>query len=206
MEKALVMYATRYGQTRTIAQHIAAALCARGMAADAVDCAAPPCGFSLAGYTAAALCASVCCGKHEREMAAFIRRWRADLDRLPTLFVSVSLSQAGAEDTAALPDRRAKSAVDVRNMIDAFLAEAGWRPCLVKGVAGALAYTKYNWFMRLIMKRIAKAGGASTDTSVDHEYTNWAALNGIIDEFVRLIGTPGRSIASAPVEALAGRT
>jgi menaquinone-dependent protoporphyrinogen IX oxidase len=34
------------------------------------------------------------------------------------------------------------------------------------------------------MKRIAKAQGASTDTSRDHELTDWEALDRIVDEVV----------------------
>jgi len=49
-------------------------------------------------------------------------------------------------------------------------------------VAGALSYTKYNFLVRFVMKRIAKAQGASTDTSRDHELTDWEALDHIVDE------------------------
>ena len=69
-------------------------------------------------------------------------------------------------------------------MIDTFLAETGWHPSKVRAVAGALSYTKYNFLVRFVMKRIAKAQGASTDTSRDHELTDWEALDHIVDEVV----------------------
>jgi menaquinone-dependent protoporphyrinogen oxidase len=60
----------------------------------------------------------------------------------------------------------------------------GWHPSKVRAAAGALSYTKYNFLVRFVMKRIAKAQGASTDTSRDHELTDWEALDRIVDEVV----------------------
>jgi menaquinone-dependent protoporphyrinogen oxidase len=51
-------------------------------------------------------------------------------------------------------------------------------------VAGALLYTQYGLLKRFIMKLIVKRQGGSTDTSVDHEYTDWAALQRFVDEFM----------------------
>ena len=39
------------------------------------------------------------------------------------MFLSVSLSEAGAEDAAAPPERRGQAATDVQKMIGAFLSE-----------------------------------------------------------------------------------
>src|SRR5215467_13612460 len=64
-----------------------------------------------------------------------------------------------------------------------FFDQTSWHPNRVKPVAGALLYTKYNFIVRFIMKRIAKKAGAATDTSRDYEYTDWLSLNRFIDEF-----------------------
>ena len=69
-------------------------------------------------------------------------------------------------------------------MIDDFRAETGWRPKSTKAVAGALLYSKYNFLLRWIMKRISRQAGGTTDTSKDHEYTDWAALDRFVEEFV----------------------
>ena len=115
-------------------------------------------------------------------MIDFVKRHKAGLEHLPTVFVSVSLSEAGAEDPAAPPERRGQAAADVQKMIDAFLAETGWHPNKIQAVAGAPLYTKYNRLLRFVMKRIAARAGGTTDTSQDHEYTDWAALDRLIDE------------------------
>ncbi len=104
---------------------------------------------------------------------------------MPAAFISVTLSEAGAERPSATPEERARFAADVQKVLEAFLKETGWRPKRVKPVAGALLYTKYNFLVRFIMKRIAKTTGAETDTSRDYEYTNWAALDRFADELAR---------------------
>ena len=38
-------------------------------------------------------------------------------------------------------------------------------------------HTRYNPFLRFMMRLIASATGGSTDTSRDHEYTDWAAVD-----------------------------
>jgi menaquinone-dependent protoporphyrinogen oxidase len=182
MRPILVLYATRQGQTRRIAEHLAAAARSRGLAADTADAARVPAGFSLADYGAAIVAASAHLGKHEREMVEFVRRHKGELESVPSVFVSVSLSEAGAEDASAPPERRAHAAADVQRMIDDFLKETGWHPAKIKAVAGAILYTKYNFLVRFVMKRIARAAGGDTDTSRDHEYTDWAALDRLIDD------------------------
>jgi menaquinone-dependent protoporphyrinogen oxidase len=120
-------------------------------------------------------------------MLDFIKLYKTELEDLPTAFLSVSLSEAGAEDAAALPERRGQAGADVQKMIDAFITETGWRPNKIQAVAGALRYTKYNRLLRFVMKRIAARAGGSTDTSRDHEYTDWAALDRLIDELAHAL-------------------
>lgn len=184
MNPILVVYATREGQTRRIAEHLAATIRARGSAADVINAGELPSAFSLDVYAAAIVAASVHLGKHEPEMTAFVQRYRAALEGMRTVFLSVSLSEAGAEDPNAPPDRRVIAAADVQRMIDQFLSETGWHPSRIQAVAGALMYTKYNFLVRFVMKRIAQGAGASTDTSQDHELTDWAALDRLVDELL----------------------
>ena len=53
-------------------------------------------------------------GHHEREMIAFVKRNREALARLGAVFVSVTLSEAGAEDPKASKGRREQAAADER--------------------------------------------------------------------------------------------
>jgi menaquinone-dependent protoporphyrinogen oxidase len=180
----LMLYATREGQSRRIAEHLAATVRSRGRTAEVADAAHLPDGFSLEAHSAAILIASVHLFRHEPEMVEFVKRHRHQLERLPAVFLSVSLSEAGAEDTQASREERLQAAAEVQGMIDKFLAETGWHPSKILAVAGALMYTKYNFLVRFVIKRIARSHGASTDTSRDHELTDWAALDHLVDELV----------------------
>ena len=184
MKPILVLYATREGHTGRIAARLASTVRARGFSADVVDAAQIPAGFCLDAYSAAIIAASVHRGLHEREIIDFVKHHRDELERIQTAFLSVSLSEAGAEDSTATPRRRAQAAADVERMIADFLSETGWHPAKIKAVAGALRYSKYNFLLRFVMKRIAQRAGATTDTSKDHEYTGWAALDQLVDELV----------------------
>ena len=178
---AAIFYATREGQTRRIAEHVAAALRARGVDVDLFDVRQSTAPVDWARYGAACVAASVHLGHHEREMIAFASRHRTALDRLGAAFLSVTLSEAGAEDPQAPPERRKAAAEDAQRMIDVFVSETGWHPVHALPVAGALTYSRYNFVIRFIMKRIARKAGAPTDASRDHEFTDWAALDRFVD-------------------------
>jgi menaquinone-dependent protoporphyrinogen oxidase len=173
---AAIFFATREGQTRRVADRIAAGARAAGATVDVFDLRTTR-QIDLSKYDSVCIAASVHIGKHEREAVEFVKEHHGALDRLPAAFVSVSLSEAGAEDVRRPADERARSAADVQQMIRTFVKDTGWHPARVLPVAGALAYTRYNWLVRWVMKQIARKAGAPTDTSRDHELTNWGAVD-----------------------------
>lgn len=120
MKPIAILYATREGHTHRIAEHIASALRARGLPADLLDVVALGGLFSPERHAAALLAASVHGGRHEPEMAAFVKRHRDELESVPSAFVSVSLSEAAVEDEARDPGVRREAGDDVRAMLQAF--------------------------------------------------------------------------------------
>ena len=191
-----ILYATREGQTERIANYLAAALDARGFEIEIRNLRYSASEIRLDKYAAVILAASVHAGKHEAEMVRFVKDHLPELNRMPAAFLSVTLSQAGVELPGATPEQRAMSAAGVQQVLDRFYAGTGWRPKFVKPVAGALLYTKYNFLVRFIMKRIARKSGGSTDTSRNHDYTDWAAL----DRFAGTLAQEFTPSRSAPVE------
>jgi len=185
---AVVFYATREGHTRRIAEHIAAEMRAKHVDVDIFDVSALPSSIDWSRYLVACAAASVHRGHHEREMIAFVRQHRDDLTRLGAFFLSVTLSEAGAEDPKQPPDRREEAAADAQRMIDVFIQDTGWRPARVLPVAGALAYSRYNFIVKFLMKRIARKAGVPTDTSRDYEFTDWAALDRFVCESLDAAG------------------
>ena len=182
MKPIAVLYATREGHTRHIAERVAEDLRARGFDVESKDLRDDDAAIHLNDYSAAILASSVHVGKHERAMVKFARKHRTELERLPTAFLSVTLSEAGAEMFDTTAEKRARFSADVQKMMDKFFESTGWRPERVKPVAGALLYSKYNPLVRFVMKRIARKAGASTDTSHDCEYTDWVGLDSFVDD------------------------
>jgi menaquinone-dependent protoporphyrinogen oxidase len=174
--KAAIFFATREGHTRKIADRLAADLRALDVDTDLFDVSVTDV-VDWSKYAVACVAASVHLGHHELEMIDFVTRHRTQLERLSAPFISVTLSEAGAEDPKRTAAEREQAAADVQKMIDVFVTDTGWRPDRVLPVAGALAYTKYNFLVRFIMKRIARKAGAPTDTSRDYEFTDWPGLD-----------------------------
>lgn len=208
VRRVAVFFATQEGHTREIAERIMLDLRKGGFDVDLHD-VRHALTFDLKEYSAAVLAASVHRGNHEKEMIRFVRDHRQELGRMPTAFISVSLSEVGAERREATPAEHIQFVADVEMMMDKFFEQTGWHPAYVKPVAGALAYSEYNFFIRFIMKRIARKQGAGTDTSRDYDYTNWIDLDRFIENMAAEIriaavaaslsdaGADSRSLASA---------
>jgi menaquinone-dependent protoporphyrinogen oxidase len=182
---AAVIYATREGHTRRIAEHIASELRAAHVDVEVYDVGRLASSIDWSRYSTVCVAASVHGGHHEREIITFVTRNRDHLARLGAVFVSVTLSEAGAEDPKAPKERREQSAADAQRMIDVFVKETGWRPARALPVAGALAYSRYNFIIKFVMKRIARKAGAPTDTSRDYEFTDWSALDRFVGDTMR---------------------
>ena len=172
MSKVLIVYATTDGHTRKIAQAVSDYVAEFGHAPYVVDAATAPRLARADAWDAVIALAPVRVGKHVKSMAAFARANVERLTHLPTAFFSVSLSAAGRDTAAA------------RACADAFVRDTGWRPGMVRLVAGALLYTRYNWFVKRMMRRISRAHGGDTDITRDFEYTDWQQLRADVEEFV----------------------
>ena len=203
MEPIAILYATREGHCHRIAQSVALTLRSYGFDVDVKNLRDSSPAVAPSGYSAAVLIASVHVGKHEREMVKYVKCHRIELMTMPTAFLSVSLSQAGAEMLESSPEARARSSSNVHRMTDKFLADTGWHPTWVKPVAGALLYTKYNPVVKFVMKWIAKQEGADTDTTRDYVYTDWDGLDRFIGGFAEhLLLLPASDSASPEVHRI----
>lgn len=175
MPHVLVAYATTEGQTRRIAEHVAERLRSAGHEVDVIDTAAtsePPMG---SGYQTAFLGGSVHYDRHQGSLLQFARRHRGWLNDMPTAFLSVSMAPVHAD---------AGGVEHARHAVDRFLDASGLKPAQVHLVAGALRFTQYDFFKRLMMRVIARAQGDRIDASQDHEYTDWQDLDAFVDGFM----------------------
>lgn len=175
----LVAFVSHDGQTARIAHRLGEKLVAAGLTVDIVDLARSTC--TPDGVRAVVLGSSVRYGGHAKVLKAWIGRHRGALGTLPGAFFSVSLVAASTRER----DR----GVAERLSAD-FLAAAGWRPDAVRCFGGALRYRQYGVLFRLMMRRIAAKSGGSTDTSQNHDYTDWGAVDAFAEEIAGRLQTP----------------
>lgn len=170
--RTLVVFATRDGHTRKVAKRIAEMLADRGLPVVLSDVDRLSEGVPADGLAGMVVAAPVRFGRHPRKIRRFVARHREEIGRVPTAFVSVSGSAIGDDDAHS---------DEARGYVERFLGETGWSPDRTATVGGAIAYTRYNPVLRRVMRSIAEREGRSTDTSRDHEYTDWAE----VEEFAR---------------------
>lgn len=191
MARALVVYATTDGHTARVAAAAGEALRSLGIDVDVIAAGEASC--DPADYCATIIAASLHAGGYQRAVRRWVREHARTLAAQPTAFLSVCLGVLEHD-----PHVDAQLAT----MADRFFAKGGWRPVMMKVVAGALPYTRYNWLKRFVMRRIAARAGGDTDTSRDYEYTDWADLKDFAVEFGRRAladGTGAYSTAAAKV-------
>ena len=177
--RVLIIYGTSYGQTEKIARRIRDLLVWHGCDVTLVNAADGFPVLPLSWFDGIIVGSSIIARGHHKHIAEFIREQGHLLDALPAAFFSVSAS-AGSKS----PAERA-AAERVR---DEFLERAHWAPHIRVSFAGAVNYTKYNRLLRWYMKRASRKGGGATDTSRDHEYTDWSQVSRFADEFAELVG------------------
>jgi menaquinone-dependent protoporphyrinogen oxidase len=174
-----VFFATSEGQTRRIATRIAAVLHDLGIDSRAIDMAdVNPAHIDWTQVRGAFVGASIHVGKHQKTADRFVRAHTAELNHVPSAFFSVSL--AAASKNQAEVDAAMKIA-------KAFPADRGWTPWTIASLAGRLAYREYGFFIRWVIKQIARKEGGPTDTSRDHELTNWEQVDALAREMARRI-------------------
>ena len=181
MSRILVVYGTTEGHTRKIAEFIGAKLGERGHEARVLDSASAEARQVRDECDAVILGGSLHQEKHQSSLAHFVRDNLAWLRGRPVAFFSSSLSMAS---------RDPREHGEAQRLAKQFVDDAGLNAGLVRCFAGALLYTRYDWFKRFVMKAIAGRESGDVDTSKDYEYTDWAEVERFVDEFVALAGAP----------------
>ncbi len=190
--RILLVYGTSHGQTAKIADRIRSVLAQQGHQVTMFHGDNVPTGLSLGAFDGVVVGASVIVTGHQRCVSRFVRTYRAALNAMPTAFFSVSAS-AGS--------RRPEGRADARRILDRYLAKLRWTPRLTATIAGAVLYTRYNPLLRWYMKRASGLNGGSTDTSRDHEYTDWRQVERFANDFAAILASARAKAAAELVTA-----
>ena len=172
--KLFIGYATNEGQTRKIAQHVADRCFDKGHSVEimALDSAGT---LDLTRFDGVILGGSVHVGHYQSALSEFAASHARALSSCPNLLLSISLAAAGhdAEDWRGLD-----------TILADFQHATGWTPDHVAQVAGAYMPQSYDIFRRFVMRRIIAAKDPGADLDCPSEYTDWVALNAVVDEWL----------------------
>jgi len=187
-QRILIIYGTRYGQTAKVAEHIRMVLAGDGLDVVVADAAAPAIDIDPERYDGVLVGGSVIRGRHQRSIRKFVIGYLARLNAMPSAFFSVSASAGSGE---------ARGQADARRVLLDFLTETHWEPNMVATIAGAMAFTKYPLLMRWLLREISRRNGGPTDTSRDHELTDWEQVCSVAEQFGRRVApaTPPTELA-----------
>jgi menaquinone-dependent protoporphyrinogen oxidase len=166
MATVLVLYATMEGQTRRIAERIAAELRGSGHAVDVAAASADAPLPDVGTFDAVIVGASVHYGHHPACFGRALKKQRDALSSRPSAFFSVSLSAGGPGANHAAAWRYVRK----------FVRGIGWHPAQEAAFGGALRYSVYRGWKRWLVRLFVRVAGGDTDTSRDYEYTDWRAV------------------------------
>lgn len=181
MKHVLIVYASREGQTRAIANRISEHLREAGLVVTRVDAAdrAATESIDLERHDLLVFGASLHAGGLEREIRAFVQAHAQQIEKRPRSFFLVSLSAATKD-----PRVRAEFLADARRKLNRQI------PVVFEDtemIAGALRYSKYPLPLKWLMRRIAAEAGEETETSRDYEFTDWEQVERYAERLATLV-------------------
>lgn len=173
----LILFSTTEGHTRELCQFAARVLREAGFQATLEEATpATSAKVLIAEYDGVLLAGSLHVGRFQPGLVELARFHHDVLAAKPSAFVTVSLSAAGhnPEDWEGLED-----------CVRRFQHETLWTPDSIHHAAGAIRYSRYDFFKRLALKHIARERGMKTVTSRDYDLTDYDALRQFVLAFAK---------------------
>ena len=174
--KILIVYATSEGQTRKIAKFLSDMLEKSGAEVELRDSKRRMTGLDVPSFDGAIIAGSVHLSLHQETLTSFIVAHRKDLENLPTMLVSVSLSIA-----FKMGDKEAS------RYVNDLIEYTGFTPTTVSLVAGALRFDEYDYFMEQIIEHVLL--DEREQIHEDKEFTDWTALEQDVENFLHTVRT-----------------
>ncbi|MFY0610690.1 MAG: protoporphyrinogen oxidase [Hyphomicrobiaceae bacterium] len=175
--RLILIYGTVEGQTQKIANEVARHLGLGATEVRVIDANETAGEVHLQDFDGCIVAASVHQQRYSDAVNNFVRAHVQDLNAQPTAFISVSLAASFAEGRD-----------EAQSYVERLLERSGWRPTMTHNAAGALRYTKYDFFQEQIIRHIVLKGRDVDELKGEHEFTDWAALKAFADAFVNTAG------------------
>ncbi len=184
MKRIAIVIATKHGQTIKIANRVKTSLLDRGFSVHLYQVKSDEdvSTMSVERFDAVIVGGPVYRGQLPSRLIQWTKTHLQTLNVKPTALFTVSLNAADTKPEARIEDMH-----QIGNALD----RTGLKPRLTVSLIGALNFTQYGFLERWIMKRISASASGPTDTRVDHELTDWIAVDRFAQEFVDvcLLGT-----------------
>ena len=165
MSRILLAYSTTDGHTGRICERLRQVIEQQGHSAEALLLGQAD-ALDLAAFDAIVIGASIRYGKHQPQVAQFIARHQALLERKANAFFTVNI-------VARKPN---KNRPDTNPYLLKFLRQISWKPKLLAVFAGKLDYPRYRFFDRLMIRFIMLITDGPTDPKVVIEFTDWSEV------------------------------
>lgn len=191
--KILALYGSRFGQAEAILRRVVERLESRGHSVTMVKGDATPPEVAPSDFDAVVVAASIIMGRHQRYVRKWVRAHAPALNAMPSAFISVN-----GTPPEPTPEWQAEATTYAKKLT----TETGWNPQWIATFAGALRYSLYGPITRWVMKRLVRSRGGPTDTSRDHDFTNWEGVDRFGDSLAEHLAeeTTGAS-AEPPMSA-----
>ena len=173
MPRVLIVYASTHKQTEKIAFRISDQLSRRGLQVSSYDIMTIPEKIDFNLYDALIVGAPVRMQNYSEKLRVWVKNSVPYFFAKPTAFFSVCLG---------IMDPRVATQRQERKIVSEFLQSVRWSPDQTRIFAGALMYSKYNFFLKLMMWWIAWRSGSKTSIFVDQEFTNWNDVKKFADQ------------------------
>jgi menaquinone-dependent protoporphyrinogen oxidase len=156
-----IIYSTTDGLTLKICQQISEYVENLGFKTDVIEISSFK--HTITDYSKLIIGASIRCGRHNKKVTEFIKKYKNDLEQIETAFFSVNLV-ARKED---------KNTFDTNPYVVKFFDRLDWNPKIIDVFAGRLDYDSYSFFDRLMIRLIMKITKGPTKSDKPIEYTDW---------------------------------
>ena len=169
----LIAYGTTEGQTKKIAEFCKERLSEACHEVSLQACNRQMKGVDVGTYEKVILASSVHQKSHHPMFTDFVIAHREQLEKVPTLLLSVSLSvafQNGQEEA--------------RKYVSDFLEHTGFAPTRLALIAGALRFDQYDHYMSEIVTHVVLKD--HENITGDQEFTDWEDLGREIEAFASL--------------------
>lgn len=175
MSGILIVYASRDGHTRAMAQRMHQRLEQAGAEARLVEIGTVD-SVDPGQFDVVAVGGSVVYGKHDPRLGQFIEAHAEQFGKTPLAFFSVNL-------IARKPEKQTiEGNVYVRKFLDALSV----KPAHVEIIAGKLDYPSYGFFDRIMIQLTMKFTDGPTDRRTVVDYTDYDQVDRFADRLLAL--------------------